>query len=161
VALAAHAGVMANGRPRALKMRGLRVRVSPPAPVPGGLMASHQGSEPWSRWFDPSPGSFASVAQWRSSVFVRRRTQDRYLPEALGARTPTGREARSRAWMLRVQIPPSAPRRRARLRPGPCKAGDPGRHRMAALFPGWLMASRPVLETGARWFESSPRNMPA
>src|SRR5215831_9255726 len=39
-----------------------------------------------------------------------------------------GRELRH----VRVQVEPRAPRRRTRLWPRSCKAGDPGRHRRAA-----------------------------
>src|SRR5437016_2069222 len=59
--VAHHAGVKGTGIPRELRPRGLRVRLEPSALIPGGLLASHQGPEPWPRWFDPSPGSFAAA----------------------------------------------------------------------------------------------------
>src|SRR6266702_6386740 len=72
--VAHHAGVKGTGIPRELKSRGLRVRLAPSALIPGGLLASHQGPEPWPRWFDPSPGSFAA-AHGCGLALVRRVTR--------------------------------------------------------------------------------------
>ena len=73
--LVAHrAGVKGTGIPRDFKPRGLRVRLAPSALIPGGLLASHQGPEPWPRWFDPSPGSFAA-AHGCGPALVRRVTR--------------------------------------------------------------------------------------
>ena len=72
--VAHHAGVKGTGIPRDFKPRGLRVRLAPSALIPGGLLASHQGPEPWPRWFDPSPGSFAA-AHGCGPALVRRVTR--------------------------------------------------------------------------------------
>jgi hypothetical protein len=86
----------------------VRVRISPPVPVPGRLTA---GRLPLKQRIEVrvlarQPGLFSSPGQ--SAPPVRERQPVRVGQEARCARTPTGREAGPRCQMLRVRIPPSA-----------------------------------------------------
>ena len=154
--VAHHAGVKGTGIPRELKPRGLRVRLAPSALIPGGLLASHQGPEPWPRWFDPSPGSFAA-AHGCGLALVRRVT-----------RVGTG-------WRLHVLVaqPAEAPGRgpggcgfKSRLAhraPGSKDRTDlvsplaEGGTRRGLHWPVALSAGALRLWTvRGRWFESSP-----
>jgi hypothetical protein len=132
--VAHHAGVKGIGIPREFKPRGLRVRLAPSALIPGGLLASHQGSDPWPRWFDPSPGSFAA-AHGCGPVLVRRVTRvgtgwrlhilvahdRRYHLEEVGS-ARSNRAGDTRPWVQR---------------PGrPCTSASRGWHLVGALMAG-------------------------
>ena len=132
--VAHHAGVKGTGIPRELRPRGLRVRLAPSALIPGGLLASHQGPEPWPRWFDPSPG-LCRRARLRPRP---RKAGDpgRHRVAAPCACSPTGRGARSRAWRLRVQIPPGTPGPWVQGPDGPCKSASRGWHSAGAPLAG-------------------------
>jgi hypothetical protein len=78
---------------------------------------------------------------------LRRRARLRPRPRKAGdpgrhrvaapcACSPTGRGARSRAWRLRVRIPPSTPRPWVQRPGGPCRSGSRGWHSAGAPLPG-------------------------
>ena len=132
---AAHAGVMANGDLAAPKAVACGFESRLPYSVPGRLTGRTRRSERWNRGSNPCRGACR-----RARLRPRFRTAGgpgRHRAAAPSARSPNGRGARPRAWMLPVRIRPGAPRRHARPRPCPCTARDPGRHRMTAGDGSW------------------------
>jgi hypothetical protein len=115
-----------------LKSCPVRVRIAPPVPMPVRLTGRTPRSGRGGRGSNPR-----RAACRRARLRPRSRTAGgpgRHRVAALGARTPTGREAGSRAQMLRVRPPPSA-RPPGRSPAAPCKRSPP----------------RSALGEGSRW----------
>jgi hypothetical protein len=144
-ALAAHAEVMATGRPGQLKPGRMRVRIPP------STLDAH-----WSNWQDTAFWSRAVVVRihggqlclhsssGKSGCPVSSRRQVRDLLEAPCARSPSGRGNGPRSHPVRVRIPSSAQCPSDRCPLAPCKGDGPVRPWGRALGNQITAVGRPL-----------------